>query len=203
MIYFGFGHAYHAGLNDSSLDTSDGNSANTTDLVHILERQTKRLVSRTLGRINSINGLQKGLASSLSLGLLLPSFIPWAVLGLVNHVIAVESRDRDEGNSLGVIPNLLDKVGCLFDDLVVTVTGPFGSVHFVDSHDELLNAQGVGKQSVLTCLTILRDTSFEFTSTGSDDEDSAISLRGASDHVLDKVTVTWGVCLQALASMRQ
>jgi hypothetical protein len=42
---------------------------------------------------------------------------------------------------------------------------------------------------VLSSLAILGDTGFEFTSTTGNDEDSAISLGGTSDHVLDKVTV--------------
>jgi len=46
---------------------------------------------------------------------------------------------------------------------------------------------------VLTGLTILGDTGFEFTDTSSDDQDSTIGLGGTSDHVLDEITVTWGV----------
>ena len=46
---------------------------------------------------------------------------------------------------------------------------------------------------MLASLAILRDTRLEFTSAGRDDEDSAISLRGAGDHVLDEVTVARGV----------
>lgn len=46
---------------------------------------------------------------------------------------------------------------------------------------------------MLTGLAILRDTSLELTSTGSNDENSAVSLGGTSDHVLDEVTVTGGV----------
>jgi hypothetical protein len=46
---------------------------------------------------------------------------------------------------------------------------------------------------VLTSLAILGDTSLELTSTGSDDENSAISLGSTSDHVLDEITVTRGV----------
>jgi len=46
---------------------------------------------------------------------------------------------------------------------------------------------------VLTSLTILGDTSLELTSTGSNDENGAISLGGTSDHVLDEITMSWGV----------
>ena len=68
-----------------------------------------------------------------------------------------------------------------------------GRVHLVDGDDELTDTEGEGKESVLAGLAILGDTSLEFTSTTGDDEDSAISLGGTGDHVLDEVTVTRGV----------
>ena len=46
---------------------------------------------------------------------------------------------------------------------------------------------------MLTGLAILGDTSLELTSTSGNDENSAVGLRGTSDHVLDKVTVTGSV----------
>ena len=68
-----------------------------------------------------------------------------------------------------------------------------GGVHLVDGDDELPDAKGESKQSMLSSLTVLGDTSLEFTSTSGDDEDSTISLGGTSNHVLDKVTVSRGV----------
>lgn len=46
---------------------------------------------------------------------------------------------------------------------------------------------------MLTSLAILGDTSLKLTSTSSNDENGTVSLRSTSDHVLDEVTVTWGV----------
>jgi hypothetical protein len=46
---------------------------------------------------------------------------------------------------------------------------------------------------MLARLAVFGDTSFEFTSTAGDDENSAIRLRSASDHVFDKVTMTRGI----------
>ena len=46
---------------------------------------------------------------------------------------------------------------------------------------------------MLTGLAVLGDTGFEFTSTGSDDQDTAISLGGSSDHVLDEISVSGSV----------
>ena len=68
-----------------------------------------------------------------------------------------------------------------------------GRVHLVDGDDELPDTEGEGEQGVLTSLAILGDTSLELTSTTGNDEDSTISLGGASDHVLDEVTVTGGI----------
>ena len=187
----------HASLDDTGLNTADGYGANTANLVDVLKGETEGLVGRTGRRVDGIDGFQKGLAGSLGLGLLLPALVPWAVAGVVDHVVAVETGDGDKGDGLGVVANLLDEVGRLLDNLVVTVLGPLGSVHLVDGDDELLDTQGVCKQSVLTRLAILGDTGFEFTSTSGNNEDGAISLGSTSDHVLDKVAVArsvWNLC---------
>jgi hypothetical protein len=65
-----------------------------------------------------------------------------------------------------------------------------GGVHLVDGDDELPDTKGESEQSVLSGLAILGDTSLEFTSASGNDEDSAISLGGTSDHVLDEITVS-------------
>ena len=80
------------------------------------------------------------------------------------------TRNGNESNRLGIISNLLDKVGSLLDDFVVSGFRPFGGIHLVDSDDELFDTQGVSQKSVFTSLTILGDTSFEFTDTSSDDD---------------------------------
>jgi hypothetical protein len=185
----------HTSLDDTSLDTTDGNRSNTANLVDILKRKTERLVGRTGRRVDGIDGLEEGLAGGLaSLGLLLPTLVPRAVGGVVDHVVTVEARDGDESDSLGVVSDLLDEVGSLLDDLLETSLGPLGGVHLVDGDDELLDTKSVGEESVLTGLAILGDTSLELTSAGSDDENSTIGLGSASDHVLDEITVTGGVC---------
>lgn len=183
----------HASLDGTGLDTADWYSANTTDLVDILKWKTEWLVSWACWWVDGIDGLEEGLASSLGLGLLLPALVPWAVAGGVDHVVAVEARDWHEWDVLGVVADLLDEVGGLLDDLVEALLRPLGGVHLVDGDDELLDTKSVGKESVLTGLAILGDTSLELTSTGSNDENGAVSLGCTSDHVLDEVTVTWGV----------
>merc|ERR1719244_2453421 len=63
-------------------------------------------------------------------------------------------------------------------------------IHLVDSDNQLLHSKGVGQESVFSSLAVLRDTSFKFPGTRGNDQDSTVSLRGASYHVLDKVPVT-------------
>ena len=105
------------------------------------------------------------------------------------------SGDGDEGDGGWVVTDLLDVVGDFLLDFLETalVVWGLGGVHLVDTDDELLHAQGVGEESVLTGLAVLGDTGFEFTSTGSDDQDTAISLGGSSDHVLDEISVSGSV----------
>lgn len=67
----------HAGLDDTSLNTTDRDRTDTADLVHILERETEGLVGRTDGGLDGINGIEEGLAlGSTSLGLPGPTLVP-------------------------------------------------------------------------------------------------------------------------------
>ena len=184
----------HTGLDDTSLNTTDWHCSNTTNLVDILEGETERLIGWATWGVDAVNGLEQGLARRLaSLGLLLPTLVPWTVGGDINHVVTVKARDGNEWYGLWVVADLLDKVGGFLDDFLETTLRPLGGVHLVDGDDKLLDTKGEGKKSVLTSLAILGDTSFELTSTGGNDEDSAVGLGGTSDHVLDEITVTWGV----------
>ena len=183
----------HAGLDDTSLDTTDRHSPNTADLVNVLKGKTKGLVGGTRRWVDGIDGFEQSLTGDLGLGFLLPSLIPGRVGTRFDHVVTVETRDGDESGMFWVVADLLDESGRLLDDFIVSRLGPFGSVHLVDGDDELSDTEGVGQESVLTSLTVLGDTGFELTSTGSNDENGAVGLGGTSDHVLDEVTVTWSV----------
>jgi hypothetical protein len=69
----------------------------------------------------------------------------------------------------------------------------FGGVHLVDGNDELPYTKGESQKSVLASLTVLGDTSLEFTSSGGNDEHSAIGLGSASNHVFDEITMAGGI----------
>merc|ERR550534_1332108 len=186
----------HAGLDDTGLHTTHGDCSNTSDFVDILEGQPKGLVSGP-GRGNDrVKVLEEGHAAGLAfLPLHVPSLVPGHVLGSLDHVVSVPSRDGDERNSNRVVSNLLDEVLDLFLDLLKPglAVGGLGGVHLVASNDELLDTEGVGEEGVFPGLAVLGDTSLELTSTGGDDKNSAVSLRCSGDHVLDEVTMSGGI----------
>jgi hypothetical protein len=168
----------HSWLDDSGLDSADWHSTNSTNLVDILKRKTQWLVGWSTWWLNGVNGLEKGLSrGGSSLGLLGPSLVPSHVLRWLNHVISVPSRDGDKGNSLGVISDLLDESRHLLDNLEETRLTVLGGIHLVDRDNQLSYTEGVGQESVLTGLSILGDTSLKLTSSTSNDENGAISLK--------------------------
>ena len=120
--------------------------------------------------------------------------------------------DRNEGDLFGVVPNLLDEGGCLFDDFVKPILRPLKSgttsqtgnqseeistdlsgVHFVDGNNELPDAESEGQESVLASLTVFGDTSLEFTGTSGNDEDGTIGLGSTGNHVLDEISVSGSI----------
>merc|ERR550525_1853966 len=173
-----------------------GDCANTSDFVDILQGKPEGLVSGSGGRDDSVKSLQESHAASLTLlPLHVPALVPGHVLGGLDHVVAVPPRDGDEGNSGGVVANLLDEAGDLLADLLEPglAVGRLSGIHLVGGHDELLHPERVGEQGVLPGLAVLGDAGFELSSSGGDDEHSAVSLGGPGDHVLDEVTMSGGI----------
>merc|ERR1719232_2372611 len=84
----------HAGLDDTSFDTTEG------------------LVGRSGRRNDGVQSIQKG--GTLSISFLtgdFPSLVPGHVLGSLEHVITVPSGDGDESDGGGIVADLLDEVG--------------------------------------------------------------------------------------------
>ena len=69
----------------------------------------------------------------------------------------------------------------------------FLEFYLVAAADHLLDSKSESKESMLTGLAILGDTSLKTTSGGVNDKDSTVSLGGTRDHVLDEVTVSRGI----------
>jgi len=176
-------------LEDTSLNTTDGHCTDTTDLVDILKRDTKRLLNGTDGLRDVIKSLEEGDTVVRSL------VVPAEVGGLLEHVITSPAGDGDERNLIRVPADLLKEGRGFLLDFIITGLAVLDrlSILLVETDDHLLHTKSEGKKSVLTGLTVLGDTSLELTSGRGDDEDGAIGLRGTSDHVLDEVTVTRGI----------
>ena len=174
----------HTGLEDTSFDTTDGNCADTLDLVHILEGETEGLVGGSLGGVEGIEGSEEG-----------GSLVPGHVGGGLEHVIAFETGDGDEGDLVGVVADLLEVEGKLGLDLIETGLGVLhrGVVHLVDGNDHLLDSHSLGQESVLSGLTVLGETGFETTDVRGDHKNSGIGLGGSRDHVLDEISVSGGI----------
>ncbi|GER34848.1 translation elongation factor 1-alpha, partial [Striga asiatica] len=172
-------------LQNTCLHTANRDSANATNLVDVLERETE--------------GLSR-------------AFVPVKVGGPFDHVVTLEARDGDERDLVRVVTNFLEVRRDLLNDFIIPGLGVLrcGGIHLwkfqtinktistrstnlVTAADHLLDSKGEGKQGVLTGLAILGNTSLKATSCGINDENSTVSLRGASDHVLDEVTVTGSI----------
>lgn len=174
----------HTGLDDTGLDTADGDRSDTTDLVHILEGKTERLVDGALGGLDVVEGLEK-----------VGALVPGHVGGLLDHVVTSPAGDGDELDLLGLEADLGEVGGNLVDDLVEAGLRVHGGlvVHLVDGDDDLLDTEGEGEESVLTGLAILGDTGLETTLGRVNDENGNIGLGGTGNHVLDEITVTGGI----------
>lgn len=184
------------GLQDTSLHTTDGYCSNTANFVDILQGQTQGLVGGTGRGQDGVEGIDEGLAIGVTfLALHLPSLEPGHVGRWFQHVVAVPAGDGHEGNSRRVVADLLDVRRHFLLDFLVTGLAVWWlrRIHLVDTNNQLLDTQGESKQSVLTGLTVLGDTSLELTSTGSNNQDGTISLGGTSDHVLDEISVAGSV----------
>lgn len=144
----------HAGFEDTSLDSADGDSSDTTDLVDVLEWESQGLVHGSLGGSEGVEGLNEAGAG-----------VPLHIFGFLNHVITSPARDGDEVHLFGLVTNLLQVVFELLNDFVVSFLREVDGfiIHLVEADDHLLDSHGEGEESVLSGLAILGNTSFELT----------------------------------------
>jgi len=174
----------HSWFEDTGLDSADWDCSDTRDLVNILEWESEWLVQSSLWGLKLIEGLVESLA-----------FVPFHVVRLFDHVVTVPSGDWDELDFLDLVTDLSEIRGNLSFDLVesvLTVVDGVG-VHLVDADDHLLDTKGESKKSVLSGLSVLGVTGFELTRWGGDHKNGAIGLGGTSNHVLDEISMAWGI----------
>jgi len=174
----------HTGLEDTGLDSTNGHGTDTTDLVDVLEGESEGLVEGSLGGDDGVQGFQED-----------GSLVPGHVGGSLDHVVSQPAGDGDEGDGVGGVSDLLQVEGELLLDFLVSLLRPVDGllVHLVHTDDHLLHSEGEGQESVLSGLSVLGDTSLELSLGGGDHEDGHIGLGGTGDHVLDEVSVSWGV----------
>merc|ERR1719187_1076219 len=186
----------HAGLDDTCLNTTHWDCSNASNFVNILKGQPERLVCRSCWWNDGVKSFKKsGTACFSFLTLHIPTLVPGHVLAGLQHVVPVPARDGDEWDTSRVVSDLLDEARDFLLDLLEPslAVRRLGGVHLVDSHDQLLDSQGVGQQGVFPSLPILGDSSLELTSARGNNEHTTVSLRSSSDHVLDEVPVSGGI----------
>jgi len=158
----------HSWLNDSSFNSSDGDSSDTSDLVHILKGKSKRLIGGSGGGDDIIEGIEESL-----------SLIPGGHLfTLFQHVFSSPSGNGDEGDSIRLISDLFQENLSFIDDFSDSFLSVVDSlfINLVDTDDHLFDSQSEGQKSVFSGLTILGDSGFEFSDGGSNHQHGTIGL---------------------------
>jgi len=174
----------HGGLEDTGLDSADGDSSDTSDLVDVLKGNTERLLSGSFGGLDLVKSFNENGA-----------LVPGGVGRSLEHVVSVPSGNGDEADGVGLVSDLLEELRDFLLDFSVSLLREVDGllVHLVAADDHLLDTEGESEKGVLTGLAFLGDTSLELSLGGGDHEDGAIGLGGAGDHVLDEISVAGGI----------
>ena len=196
-------------LDNSLLNTSSKNISNSLDLVSSRDWKTEWGISVTLWHLDkSVQSIKECVDVHLiSLWINnVNSGPPSHVGGLGDKVVSHPSRDwKDWHRVLDKVwlpSDLAEHMGHLVTDLLITslLVSSNIRVHLVDSDNELLNSQKVDKTSVLAGLSLdlsslvvsLLDSGGEVTVSWNH-EKAHISLGSSGNHVLDEISVSWGI----------
>jgi len=175
----------HSWFQDSSFDSSDWDSSNTTNLINILQWKSQWLICWSLWWGDIIQSVEQGL-----------SLIPWTdLIWFLHHVISYPSWNRDEWDVLRVISNLLQESTSFSDDFLDSYLSVVDSllINLVDTDNHLFDSQSESQQSMFSSLSILWNTSFKLTNWWSNHQQSTISLWSTSNHVLNEISMSWGI----------
>ena len=144
----------HTGFDDTGFDSADWHSTNTTNFVDVLKWESEGFVGWSDWLVDSVQSFEQSFTGFLAtfFGFFGPTFVPGHVLGWLNHVVSVPSRDWDESDGFWVVTDFLDVVGDFGDDFGVSIFGIFwlGVVHLVDSDDELFDSEDKSEKSVFS-----------------------------------------------------
>ncbi len=171
-----------ADLDDAGLDAAGDDGAATRDREHVLDRHQEGLVERTLGlRDPAVDGghqLEHGVMADLG--------------GLVLE--RGDGRTRDDRNVVAVEIVLREQLADLELDELEDL-GVVDQIDLVHEHDHLRHADLAGEQDVLAGL--------RHRAVGRrDDEDRAVHLRRAGDHVLHIIGVARAIDVRIVARCR-
>jgi hypothetical protein len=175
----------HAWDELARFDTTSWDGSDTVNFVDVLDWEAEWLISWALWSLETVNGVNKA-----------KTFVPWHLGRKFHDVITGPTRGWDEVEFFYVSETDGVKVlGHFVLDFGITLLGVVNLwiVHLVDSEDHGFDTKCVGEGSMFASLAFVGNTSFELTSSGSDDEDSNVCLGSTSDHVLYKVSVTWSI----------
>ena len=164
-------------LEDAALDTTGRDGAAAFNVEHVFDRHEKRLIDRTLRHGNVI--IDRG-DERHDLGFLFG--------------VAVQSLERaafDDRNGVAREFVLREQIAH-FHLHEVEKFRIIDHVDLVQENDDRRHADLTRKQDVLTGL---RHRAVR----GAHDEDRAVHLRGAGDHVLDVIGVTWAIDVRVMA----
>jgi hypothetical protein len=128
----------HSGLKNTRLYATDRHSSNTTNLVHVLDRDTERLVDRADGLVDIVKSVDESRAR-----------VPLDVVGLGLKVITGPSSNRNEVDQLGLIANLFNDLSDLSANLLKSLAGPVAGIHLVYSYDKLSHTESVREENML------------------------------------------------------
>jgi len=195
-------------LDDTLLDTSGQDITDTLDLVDSADRHTHWLVGVTLwwaGHV--VEGIQQAVdVELLTVALDVHTGPPGHVGGLGQQVVTHPSGDRDDRDGLlnevllpaNLAKHVLHLVGNLGVAVLLVASGV--AIHLVNSDNELLDTEQVNQTAVLTGLALDFGGLVVTTLDGGDEvtvswnhKESDVSLGGTGNHVLDEITMAWGI----------
>jgi len=193
-----------SGEKSSLLNSSADDLSNSLNVVDVGDGKTDGKLRVTLRGLDEVvEGLNDSETGDLLLGgdVGSPSLVPRSLIGLVNKVVSVESRVRNEGDLLGLEADHLKHLLELFLDLIETALVPSAGVHLVDANNDLLNSEKVEKTGMLTGLSLLNsglgislgDGGLETSLFGGHKKKTNISGGGSGDHVLDVILVAGSI----------
>ena len=99
------------------------------------------------------------------------------------------ARNWEEVDLLGIVSNFLQVAGNFLFNFPESgfIVRWLSVVHFVTGYNHLLDSKGVRQKSMFTCLTILGNTSFKFTSSRCNNKYSTVSLKDENKFAWAKV----------------